>query len=110
MAHPNSGRMHMKSLALVAVIGVAVISLALATGIHAWGSATRDDPGPSPKSDHRAGQIMRYSNSVELDSRINPCGTSVYYTSYPAKCRSADGTLIQVRTSPSDELLADEGK
>ena len=26
----------------------------------------------------------------------NPCRTDTYYTSYPAKCRTADGTLIQV--------------
>lgn len=110
MTHPKSRRMLKHSLPLVAIIAVAVIALLVAMGIHTSVGSIGDEADSSPRGAPGAVQIKLYSNGVGSDSQINRCGTSIYYTSYPAKCRSVDGTLIRINAYPSDENVTDDGK
>ena len=41
---------------------------------------------------------------------LNPCGENTYYTSLPAKCRSASGELVQVGEDNFHIILTPEDK
>ena len=110
MTHPKSRRILKHFSMLVAIIAVAVLALVAAARIHASAGSAGDEVVSAPRSAHGTGQFMRYSTGDESDSQINRCGTPIYYTSYPAKCRSVDGSLIRINAFPSDENATDEGK
>ena len=101
MAYPGRARTIKLSLALLGILGLAVGAMLVAGKIHADANSARSAQAPD--------QAMLFTSDTELDAQFSLCGTAIYYTSYPAKCRSVDGRLIQINSYPIVEEVVDEG-
>jgi len=54
--------------------------------------------------------ITNWSVDVAPMMMLSQCKTDVYYTSLPAKCRSADGKLVRVERAYLERLIIPQSK
>jgi hypothetical protein len=100
----------LKYASLFAVLAISIMFILIAKDNSQSSQLTQAASVPQLSGENVNSQVRVFSGDTNNYTSESQCASQDFFTSFPAKCLTSDGELIQVNEVPSEPIVLPEGK